>query len=39
MSGYGSTLVKGGGAMTVFQSLTLMISFGVLVLMLSNKKK
>jgi hypothetical protein len=39
MSGCGDTLLKGGGPMPVFQAITLMISFGVLVLMLSDKKK
>ncbi|WP_262393332.1 putative holin-like toxin [Sporolactobacillus inulinus] len=39
MSGSGDALGKGVKPMTVFQAITLMISFGVLVLMLSDKKK
>lgn len=39
MSGCGDTLRKGVKPMTVFQALTLMISFAMLVLILSDKKK
>ncbi|UAK15970.1 putative holin-like toxin [Sporolactobacillus terrae] len=39
MSGCGDALWKGVVPMTVFQAISLMISFGVLVLMLSDRKK
>jgi hypothetical protein len=39
MSGCGDTLRKGVAPMTVFEAMTLMISFGVLILMLSDRKK
>ncbi len=39
MSGCGDTLVKGGVANDSIEAMTLMISFGVLILMLSDRKK